>query len=118
MDTLYEWSAVNTEEIGTLIGDALVNLTAAGYPLERLQLVGHSLGAHIIGQAGRTYTEQTGDLLVRLTGLDPANPCFNEGETLSGLGRGDAHFVQVIHSDPGALGKRDQLGDVDFYPNG
>lgn len=37
---------------------------------------------------------------------------------MPGLARGDAEFVDVIHSDPGALGKRDSLGDADFYPNG
>lgn len=47
-----------------------------------------------------------------------ANPCFNEGESLTGLSRGDAETVDVIHSDPGALGKRDSIGDADFYPNG
>lgn len=54
----------------------------------------------------------------RITGLDPANPCFNEGHNLTGLARGDAEFVDIIHSNPGALGKRDSLGDADFYPNG
>lgn len=43
---------------------------------------------------------------------------FNEGEKLSGLSRGDAEFVDIIHSNNGALGKRDPIGDCDFYPNG
>lgn len=43
---------------------------------------------------------------------------FNEGEKLSGLSRGDAQFVDIIHSNSGALGKRDPIGDCDFYPNG
>lgn len=41
-------------------------------------------------------------LLPRITGLDPANPCFNQGENLTGLARGDAEFVDVIHSNPGS----------------
>lgn len=49
---------------------------------------------------------------------DPANPCFSSGSTLSGLSRGDAEWVDVIHTNPGVLGKRDAIGDVDFYPNG
>jgi Lipase len=57
-------------------------------------------------------------MLPRITGLDPANPCFNEGEVLSGLMRGDADFVDVIHTNVGVLGRRDPMGDVDFYPNG
>lgn len=80
--------------------------------------LGHSLGAHIAGSAGRNLFYKSEKLVPRITGLDPANPCFNEGETLEGLSRGDAEFVDVIHSDPGALGKRDSIGDADFYPNG
>lgn len=79
---------------------------------------GHSLGAHIVGAAGRNFTYQTDKLLPRITGLDPAKPCFNEGFSLSGLSKGDAEYVDIIHSDPGALGIRNPIGDADFYPNG
>lgn len=34
------------------------------------------------------------------------------------MSRGDADFIDVIHTNPGVLGKRDALGDVDFFPNG
>lgn len=37
---------------------------------------------------------------------------------MTGLGRGDAEWVDIIHSNPGALGKKDAIGDCDFYPNG
>lgn len=79
---------------------------------------GHSLGAHICGYAGRHYTSLTNVLLPRITGLDPARPCFNEGEQLSGLQRGDASFVDIIHSNAGILGIKESRGDVDFFPNG
>lgn len=46
------------------------------------------------------------------------DPCFNPGESLSSLGRGDADFVDIIHSNSGALGLRDPIGDADFFPNG
>lgn len=46
------------------------------------------------------------------------SPCFNEGERLNGLQRGDAQFVDIIHSNAGILGIKDSKGDVDFYPNG
>lgn len=39
-----------------------------------------------------------------------SDPCFNSGENLTGLARGDAEFVVAIHSNAGALGKRDPLG--------
>lgn len=76
------------------------------------------MGAHIAGSAGRNFFNYTQKFLPRITGLDPAKPCFNEGDALTGLSRGDADFVDVIHSNPGILGKRESIGDVDFYPDG
>lgn len=46
------------------------------------------------------------------------SPCFNEGERLNGLQRGDARFVDIIHTNAGVLGIKESRGDVDFYPNG
>ncbi|XP_055846822.1 vitellogenin-1-like [Episyrphus balteatus] len=117
VDTLFTWSALNTEKLGEYLGQALADLVKY-IPVESLHLIGHSLGAHIVGAAGRTFTEITEQKLPHITGLDPAKPCFNEGENLSGLMRGDAQFIDVIHSNPGVLGKRDPTGDVDFYPDG
>ncbi|ALC48474.1 CG5162, partial [Drosophila busckii] len=117
VDTLYTWSAFNTEEIGENIAHGLVKLLDS-VPVENIHMIGHSLGAHIVGAAGRYLQQMTGKVVPRITGLDPAKPCFNEGEALSGLMRGDALFVDVIHSNSGVLGKRDPLGDVDFYPGG
>lgn len=119
VDTLYTWSAFNTDAIGEKIGEALdILIRYSQYPLENIHLVGHSLGAHIVGAAGKTFYEKTGRLLPRITGLDPANPCFIQGERLNGLSRGDAEFVDIIHTNPGVLGKREPIGDIDFYPNG
>ncbi|XP_016923285.2 vitellogenin-1 [Drosophila suzukii] len=117
VDTLYTWSAFNTEDIGEHIAAGLVKLLDL-VPVDNIHLIGHSLGAHIVGSAGRHLRRLTNQTIPRITGLDPAKPCFNEGEVLSGLMRGDARFVDVIHSNPGVLGKRDPMGDVDFYPGG
>ena len=88
------------------------------YPVGRIHVIGHSLGSHISGAAGKSYKKVTGKLLPHITGLDPAKPCFKEGEILTGLERGDAEFIDVIHTNPGVLGKEEPFGDVDFYPNG
>lgn len=34
------------------------------------------------------------------------------------VGRTDAAYVQIIHSDSGRLGMQRRVGTVDFYPNG
>ncbi|XP_031628399.1 vitellogenin-1-like [Contarinia nasturtii] len=117
IDTLYSWSAFNTETIGECLSNALQSLITR-YPLEKIHLIGHSLGAQICGAAGRHFTTNTKRWIPRITGLDPANPCFNNGEALSGLFRGDAQYVDVIHTNPGCLGKREAVGDADFYCNG
>lgn len=81
--------------------------------------LGHSLGAHIVGSAGQYIRRKTGRMLPRITGLDPANPCFHSlVRTDEGLSTEAAEFVDVIHSNIGVLGKKSPTGHVDFYPNG
>lgn len=117
LTTLYTWSSFNTNALGNALGDGLAKLINY-VPVRSIHVIGHSLGAHISGAAGRRFQILTGSDLPRITGLDPANPCFNEGESLSGLSRGDASWVDIIHSNVRVLGKRDPIGDIDFYPNG
>lgn len=117
ISTIYTWSARNTEILGHFLGEFLTEMSKH-MEMDHVHLIGHSLGAQISGEAGRKYQEMTDKLLPRITALDPARPCFNEGETLNGVGRGDAAFVDVIHTNNGALGQRNPIGDADFYPNG
>ncbi|KAM7350122.1 vitellogenin-1-like [Cochliomyia hominivorax] len=117
INTLYTWSSYNTQEIGEKLALALEKLVEK-IPVENIHLVGLSLGANIAGYAARYFNKNTGLNITRITGLDPANPCFSEGETLTGLQRGDAKFVDIIHTNPGAAGNADTIGDVDFYPGG
>lgn len=117
IDSLYTWSAFNTKTVGQIIGQAIYGLSEY-IPIKNIHLIGHSLGAHICGEAGRSFTKLSNRLLSRITGLDPARPCFNEGQQLSGIQKGDAEFVDIIHSNPGILGVSESIGDVDFFPNG
>lgn len=91
--------------------------------LERVHMIGHSLGAHLAGYAGYTLQKEFGLQLGRITGLDPAEPLFTDTDPLVRLDRSDAHFVDVVHTDAislamGGLGMREAIGHVDFYPNG
>ena len=56
------------------------------------------------------------------TGLDPAGPGFDIKNVTTRLDKGDADFVDVIHTDVGRgganLGMVEAIGHVDFYPNG
>lgn len=85
-----------------------------GMNLEDLILVGHSLGAHICGWAGKSVT--SGKLPV-IIGLDPALPLFSLKHSKHRLAYTDARYVQIIHTCGGRLGIKHSIGHADFYPN-
>ncbi|GAB0093473.1 phospholipase A1-like [Sergentomyia squamirostris] len=117
ISSLYSWSALNTEDVGKIVASAVADLSKH-VNASRIHLIGHSLGAQIVGAIGRYFHNFTSRLLPRITGLDPAFPCYNEGEVLSGIGRGDAAFVDIIHTNSHGFGIKEPIGDADFYPNG
>ncbi|CAH1407445.1 unnamed protein product [Nezara viridula] len=87
--------------------------------LDRLHLIGHSLGSHVMGIAAQTLSKEGHGKVARITGLDPASPLFEYiGGEDSRLDSGDAEFVDVIHTAGGAAGYYTALGHADFYPNG
>lgn len=89
----------------------------------KLYLVGHSLGAHISAHASYVIrnseeTEDAGWLVERITGLDPAQPCFTSVDPSLKLDKTDAEFVDVIHTNAGSilflgLGLPDSLGNLE-----
>ncbi|GAB0094896.1 hypothetical protein DMENIID0001_102220 [Sergentomyia squamirostris] len=118
LNNLYMWSALNTEDIGMQVAPNVVKFIQNGVDIDKIHIIGHSLGAHVAASIGRHFIEIAKRPLPRITGLDPARPCFNEGEAMTNLQRGDAQFVDIIHTNNGGLGKREPIGDADFYPNG
>ncbi|XP_040906020.1 inactive pancreatic lipase-related protein 1-like [Toxotes jaculatrix] len=86
---------------------------------ERFHIIGHSVGAHIAGDVGSRITG-----LARITGLDPAEPYFQDADASVRLDTSDAAFVDVIHTDglpfdsKLGLGMSQSVGHIDFYPNG
>lgn len=83
--------------------------------IEKVVLIGHSLGAHIVGIAGKKMLNHT---LPKIVGLDPASPLFSLGNLDRRLAIGDARHVEVIHSNAGYLGLSSPIGNASFYPNG
>ncbi|XP_069610488.1 pancreatic lipase-related protein 2-like isoform X2 [Ranitomeya imitator] len=86
------------------------------YPPSNVHIIGHSLGAHAAGEAGRRLPG-----IRRITGLDPARPWFENTPEDVRLDPSDADFVDVIHTDTHKLtgvGIIKPIGHADFYPNG
>ncbi|NXN71905.1 LIPR3 protein, partial [Himantopus himantopus] len=88
------------------------------YCLCKIHLIGHSLGAHTAGEAGRRIQG-----IRRITGLDPAAPYFEGTPPEVRLDPSDANFVDIIHSNAAhfpaiGLGMYNTTGHLDFYPNG
>ncbi|XP_050097249.1 pancreatic triacylglycerol lipase-like [Anopheles aquasalis] len=92
--------------------------------LDRVHLIGHSLGSHLAGYTGYTLISQFQQKLGRITGLDPAELAFTETDRVVRLDPSDAKFVDIVHSDATpfvpqiGLGLYEPIGHVDFYPNG
>ncbi|KAG6451420.1 pancreatic lipase-related protein 2 [Manduca sexta] len=116
---VFPWyiSAVrNTRYMGKRLADFVQFLEAAGIPASSLHVIGFSLGAEAAGFAGKELKIR-GLRLGRITGLDPAYPGYSLTNSDAHLARGDAIFVDVVHTNPGIFGFPLPIGDVDFYPN-
>lgn len=101
--------------VGRVVAEFIDHLVGMGMSLNDLILVGHSLGAHICGIAGKNI--QSGKLLY-IIGLDPAKPLFHLKSHLEArLHFMDAQYVQVIHTSGGFFGIKHPIGHIDFYPN-
>jgi len=118
---LYGQATANTRVVGAMVAQLIqfIQNTTDAAP-EDMHIIGHSLGAHVAGYAGERLTH-----LGRITGLDPAEPYFQNTEARVRLDPTDALFVDVIHTDGAAfystkhgLGMSQACGHVDYFPNG
>lgn len=88
---------------------------SGGVDLNAVNLIGHSLGGHVVGIAGKHVSVGKLPLIVA---LDPANPLFYMRRPLERVAVGDALNVHIIHTAAGSLGFSEPIGDASFYPNG
>lgn len=114
----YILSAHNARLIGKRLANLLANLENFGANAEDFHLLGISLGAHIAGWAGKYFKQYKNHSLGRITGLDPAGPCFSYTYSSQRLDKTDAAYVDVIHSNRLVQGVIEPLGHADFYING
>ncbi|CAG9578215.1 unnamed protein product [Danaus chrysippus] len=107
--------AKNVKKLGTKLGDVLVKLVLAGLDINKLHLIGFSLGAQLYGYTGRQVMANNLEI-PRITGLDPAGPLYDEG-FFESLDKDSAGFVDVFHTNPGALGSEKSQATVDIWFN-
>ncbi|KAM9324597.1 pancreatic triacylglycerol lipase-like [Gastrophryne carolinensis] len=118
--TQYTQASNNIRVVGAEIAYFINTLaTDFGYSPSNVHLIGHSLGAHVAGEAGKRMKG-----IARITGLDPAEPYFQNTPAEVRLDRSDAALVDVIHTDAGpfitslGFGMSQVIGHLDFFPNG
>lgn len=87
-----------------------------GLNLSTVTLVGHGLGAHIAGIAGKSVRNLR--RINTIIGLDPSGPLFSITAPTTRLARTDAFYVECIHTDNRSFGIGAPIGQVDFFPNG
>ncbi|XP_063806077.1 pancreatic lipase-related protein 2-like, partial [Pseudophryne corroboree] len=114
---IYPQATSNVQVVGAEIADVLRRWQEElEYSPSNIHLIGHSLGAHVAGEAGKRHRG-----IRRITGLDPARLYFENTPDEVSLDVSDADFVDVIHTDTEplvGLGIVKPVGHFDFYPNG
>ncbi|XP_077295231.1 endothelial lipase-like [Arctopsyche grandis] len=111
-NTFYTSSVKNVVAAGEYVAKLVDWLVTNDTPIKAFHLIGYSLGAHVMGIAGRSVKNGP---IPYITALDPANPLW--GSSSQRIKSSDADYVEVIHTDSGHLGLKEPLGDTDFYPN-
>ncbi|XP_038214958.1 pancreatic lipase-related protein 2-like [Zerene cesonia] len=115
-NTFYPWPALSTRYVGKKIAEFLKAIQSSFHiGTKGIHLIGHSLGAHVMGYAGM-FCNGT---LSRITGLDPARPLFElpQMPDIYCLNKDDAEFVDIIHTASGTYGYTASHGHADFFPN-
>ncbi|XP_040847712.1 pancreatic triacylglycerol lipase-like isoform X2 [Ochotona curzoniae] len=119
--TTYSQATQNVQVVGAEVAYLISTLQSAlGYSPANIHIIGHSLGSHIAGEAGK----RTNGAVGRITGLDPAEPCFQYTPEIVRLDPSDAQFVDAIHTDGAPMipnlgfGMIQTVGHLDFFPNG
>lgn len=117
----YVVSVLSTRGSGKYFGNFIMNLLQNDVPISRIHLLGHSLGSHMVGQAGKHIQKTMQKKINRITATDPAGPLFDSPVLVPAanrLDKNDAEFVDVIHTDAGDYGMQHSIGQIDFYANG
>ncbi|XP_041988003.1 phospholipase A1-like isoform X2 [Aricia agestis] len=113
----YPTTAVpNAIKVGKTCGIALDIMSDSTLNLETTHLLGHSLGAHLVGFCG-TELQSYDKIVGRVTGMDPAGPGFAGPISLHGITETCGTFVDAYHTDPGVFGIDEPVAQLDVWFN-
>ncbi|CAH0729994.1 unnamed protein product, partial [Brenthis ino] len=104
--------------VGKLVAQMLIDLTKEGLNPKRLEIVGISLGGQTASFIAKNFQKLTGRNVSRLTGLDPAGPCFRNLGPNDRIDKSDADFVEIISTNIDGYGMAAAVGHVTYYVNG
>ncbi|XP_015187119.1 PREDICTED: phospholipase A1-like [Polistes dominula] len=84
--------------------------------MSNIRIIGHSLGAHVSGFAGKYVQKIHLGKYSEIIGLDPAGPLFRWNKCPNRICETDAEYVQILHTSK-LKGTTTRLGTIDFYIN-
>ncbi|KAJ2947547.1 hypothetical protein O0L34_g17335 [Tuta absoluta] len=113
----YKTACSFSNTVATVLIEFIKFLMTNGLSSKKLHLIGHSIGAHIAGKAGKYFRDRD-TMIDAITGLDPAYPQYKFSTEEERLDKEDAQLVEVIHTNGGFWGYRSDIGHLDYYPNG
>lgn len=122
---LYNRASANVPLVSRIAVRAVQRLMSV-YPQavrpDDIHFVGFSLGGQMAGYFARQFFNATGARIGRITALDTAAPNFQKLEIMPR--RGDARFIEAVHTSAGdniiagKVGIVQPYADIDYYPNG
>lgn len=101
-------------QVADVLARLLDFLASHGFTqMSRVNIAGHSLGAHIAGLAGK----RTAGRVQVIFALDPAGLLFSLNSPNDRVAADDAVYTEGIRTNAGGLGFSEPLVHADFYPN-
>lgn len=99
------------------MANLFANLLLECVEIEQLDLIGHSMGAQIVGYISQALAAN-GRYVNRVFGMDPAGPGYATGLRCHGIQSGFAMYSMSFHTNPCQLGTCDfGYGDVHVLVN-
>lgn len=115
----YYYATPLSKDLGEHLADYIIYLNKKiGLDLAKTHMIGHSMGSHIAGFAGKSLKKKIGRSIGRISSLDLAGPGFNANPPHLRLHKGDADFVDGLHTNAFVLGYIYDYATADFYVDG